>query len=72
MQHAIPWPLCQHIMHVPGISQVSLDQPGRRRDRGAMSLRQVVEHHDFMPLIKQREHDVAADKAGPASHQIPL
>src|SRR3990172_10361350 len=42
---------------------------GGVRSEVRVSLRQVIDHTHFVPVLQQLPHDGASDKAGPSGHQ---
>ena len=72
VQHPIPRPLRQHVMHLRCVGKVALNQPGRGRDGRAVPLGQIVEHDNVVAPVKKREHNMAADETSAASHKESL
>ena len=69
MQDRIPRPVSQRRIHRVGIRQIRYDQPRSGGNGCAVALLQIVEHHDLIAAFHQRQHDMAADKAGSAGDQ---
>jgi len=70
VQHRVEGAEREGRLQRPAIIAAPDHQPRGRRDRPAVALGEVVEHHDLVPAVEQRQHGVAAHIAGSAGHEV--
>ena len=70
MQHRIKAPIGENARQFRAIRQSRLCQSRGSGHGIAVALAEVIQHHNLIAAIKQRQHRMAADETGPACHQI--
>ena len=70
MQHAVPFAVGENGIDGSGIGQVADDQAHTGVERLRVAEAKIVEHHDLMAGLGERQDRMAADIAGAACDEV--
>ena len=70
MQYRIKAPIAENPREFRAIRQCRLHQSCANRHGSAVALAEVIQHHNLIATIKQRQHRMAADETRTACNQI--